>query len=43
MFLLRQWNQHDGIFNMFQAMRQLNESNDVEKGQIAIKHLGIAK
>lgn len=30
-------------FYMFEAMRQLNESNDVEKGQMAIKHLRIAK
>lgn len=28
---------------MFEAMRQFNESNDVEKGQMAIKHLRIAK
>ena len=28
---------------MYQAMRQLNESNDEEKGQIAIKHLRKAK
>ena len=28
---------------MFEAMRQFNESNDVEKGQMAIKHLRIVK